>query len=102
MTTRLLVREPRAFRGGLTAIQQDALLKRNAVGLTTLPASAVSVVPTGDISSSNVQSALVELDTEKASLADVSAHLYLVTDGGKAILDIIDGTLVHDLSEALS
>jgi hypothetical protein len=37
-------------------------------------ASQITVTPTGDIASTNVQAALVELDTEKPDYAYVKAH----------------------------
>ena len=45
----------------------------------SLPASSVTVVPTGGISSTNVQSALVELDTKKLAIDSEELDFTLIT-----------------------
>jgi len=53
-----------------SALREIADLRKAAVTSTTvasgsIPASSVTVIPTGDIASTNVQSALAEIDSEK-------------------------------------
>lgn len=63
--------------------------------LSIVAASNTTVTPTGTISSTNVQSALAELDTEKAA---VSSLADIATSGSyNDLLDIPDFTLKADL-----
>lgn len=67
-------------------------LSTGAFGLTTLdqvqPASAVAFTPSGGISATNVQAALVELDTEKASIASLANIAF-----SGAGVDIVDNVI---------
>lgn len=52
-----------------TADLRKAIVTTTSTASGSIPASSVTVVPVGNISSTNTQSALAELDTEKASLS---------------------------------
>lgn len=104
-----LIFETRSSGGGaydvgakFSVLRETQDLRKAAVTSTTvstgsIPASSVTVVPAGNIASTNVQSALEELDTEKAPATSptfatsitgsyLTASEILVTDGSKNIV----------------
>lgn len=81
--------------GGISSTGWNAV---SSVGVGTLPASAISFSPTGGISSTTVQAALAELDSEKLATSSLSATATPFTPAGtigstnvQAALQELDG-----------
>jgi len=80
----------------LTATQVRAILGIEAGATADQVASEVPFTPAGGIAASNVQTALEELDTEKAAASHTHTLANITDSGALAALDTVDTTEIED------
>ncbi len=92
------VGEPNSMANDLDMAGNDLLNVGDLSGITAIVASKVIVTPVGDISSTDAQAALAELDSEKAKLAGSSAQSFsangLTVAGSISVVGSVDGRSV--------